>query len=266
MFASVNNTEENMEALNTPTGLAKLRKAGDTKRPPPIVTVYGTAGVGKSTFGANMPTPLFLDVEGGLGGLAVDSIRVESFGDVIQTLKDLHADQHGYKTLVIDTLDAFEPLLWAEASRRNGWSNIEEAGYGKGYIAAAELWRTQVIAGVQSLRDRHGMSILLLAHHQIRQFQSPTHETFDRYQLRLHKAAADLVVEFSDIVGFAHHDVRIKKETGGFNRTRARAIGDGSRILALEERPAAVAKNRFSMPAEIEFSAEAFLSALTKKD
>jgi hypothetical protein len=250
------------EPLTTPVGLAKLKKASQSTVPPPIVTVYGVAGVGKTTFAAQFPSALFLDSEKGLVGVKADSVPVDAYSDVLSTMKELVRDPQGYKTLVVDTLDAFEPLLWQEACRRNGWSSIEDAGFGKGYIAATDLWRSEIIAGAQAIRDRHGMTIVFLAHSHIRQFQSPSHESWDRYELRLHKQAAALITEFSDVVGFAHFDVAIKKENGGFNKVRARAIGDGSRVMLLEERPSAVAKNRFALPPEIEFSTTSFITAM----
>lgn len=248
--------------LTKPVGLAKLKRAEDHQTPPPIVTIYGTGGIGKSTFASEFPSPLFLDVESGLTGIKADRIPVETYGDVIETIKALLADPQGFKTLVVDTLDAFEPLLWAETARRNGWSSVEDAGFGKGYIAAADIWRTEVIGGLQALRSRQNFTVILLAHSQVKTFQSPQHENWDRYELRLHKSASALITEFSDVVGFASYDVKLKKENGGFNKTRARAIGDGSRLLLLEERPAAIAKNRFSLPDEIEFSAAAFIRAM----
>lgn len=248
--------------LNKPVGLAKLKRAADHATPPPIVTIYGTGGIGKSTFASEFPAPLFLDVESGLVGIKADRVPVETYSDVIETIKALLADAQGFKTLVIDTLDAFEPLLWTETARRNGWGSVEEAGFGRGYLAAADIWRTEIIGGLQALRARQGFTIILLAHSQVRTFQSPQHENWDRYELRLHKTASALITEFSDVVGFASYDVKLKKENGGFNKTRARAIGDGSRLLLLEERPAAIAKNRFDLPDEIEFSAAAFIKAM----
>ncbi len=40
---------------------------------PPRVLLYGPAGIGKTTFGASAPRPIFLPIEDGLGRIDVDS-------------------------------------------------------------------------------------------------------------------------------------------------------------------------------------------------
>jgi len=57
------------------------------------------------------------------------------------------AEQHDFATVVIDSVDWLEPLVWAKACRDNGWNSIEDAGYGKGYVAALNLWRQYIDAG-----------------------------------------------------------------------------------------------------------------------
>ena len=44
----------------------------------PRVLVYGVEGIGKSTFAAGAPSPVFIQTEDGLGSLAVDHFPVAS--------------------------------------------------------------------------------------------------------------------------------------------------------------------------------------------
>jgi len=42
---------------------------------PPIMTVYGVHGIGKTTFAAQAPSPVFVQTEDGLGTLACPHFR-----------------------------------------------------------------------------------------------------------------------------------------------------------------------------------------------
>jgi hypothetical protein len=101
---------------------------------------------------------------------------------------------------------------------------------------------------MNALREARGMTVIYLAHDEIRSFSDPERDSYDRYRLRLHKRAAEMVVEHADVVGFMNYVTTIRKEKGGFNRETAKASGSGQRTLHLAERPAFTAKNRFDMP------------------
>jgi hypothetical protein len=50
--------------------------------------------------------------------------------------------------------------------------DIESFGYGKGYLAALDTWRS-FLDGVNALRDERGMGVILIAHAEIKRFDSP---------------------------------------------------------------------------------------------
>src|SRR5512141_4050 len=106
------------------------------------VVAYGPEGVGKSTFGAGAPGAIFLGAEEGTAQLDVTRFpRPENWPEVFDALRVLTTEAHGYETLVVDTLDWLEPLIWAYCCQRDGMSNIEDYGYGKGYQVAVDEWR-----------------------------------------------------------------------------------------------------------------------------
>lgn len=245
-------------------GSLVIEKASDRKPRPPFVCVYGSEGIGKSTFAARFPHPLVLDLEDGLTGIAVDRVRITGYEPLVEALRSIHADPRGYQTLAVDTYDGMHGLIERELCRRNGWESIEDAGYGKGYVAAGEIER-RLITGLKALRDRHGIAIVVLAHAAIRATNDPQFEQFDRHELRVHRHAASALVEAVDLVGFAHFKTRTAKQDTGFRKSRVRALGDGERRLLVEGRPWAIAKNRFGLTGDIEFSAAALLAAITPK-
>ena len=173
-------------------------------------------------------------------------------------------EKHDYKTVVIDSLDHLEPLIWKKVCEDNNVKSIEQLTYGKGYTMALDLWR-DLLSGLRHLRDNQGMNVMLIAHHQIRKHADPEMEQIDRYEIKLHAKASALVQESCDLVLFAKHKVMVKKEDTGFGNTRARGISTGKRVLCTVETPAYVAKNRFGLPDEIDLSWGALTTAMKTK-
>lgn len=229
---------------------------------PPRVVVHGDGGVGKSTFAAGAYNPIFLPFEDGLSGLEVDAFPLlRSYQESVDALAALASEQHSYGTVVVDSLDWLEPLVWDKVARDNGKKSIEDIPYGKGYAEALPMWRT-FLDGLNHLREQRGMAVILIAHSQIKRFEAPDSEPFDRYEIKLHRGASAMVREWADIIGFAHHETAIKKDSNGFT-TRARGVATGRRLLRVVETPACVAKNRYSLPEVIPLSWDALLGAMT---
>jgi len=240
--------------------LDSIRRTSDTK--PPRTLIYSTHGMGKTTFAANAPKPIFIQTEDGEGSLEIDTFGIaQSYDDVISALNALGEGDHDYKTVVIDSLDHLEPLVWQKTCEAHGWDSIESPGYGKGYVEADVYWR-QIIWLLDALRNHKNMAVILTAHAQILKFESPEHEAFDRYDIKLHKRANGMVQELVDVILFANHKMHVLKEDQGFNKSRARGITTGERVMYTVEKPAFVAKNRYSLPEELPLNWQAFEEAL----
>ncbi|MCC2653087.1 MAG: hypothetical protein K0R61_744 [Microvirga sp.] len=220
---------------------------GSSALKPPIAFLYGIHGGGKTTFAAGAPKPVLAAVEDGVGLLDVPRWDIGSWSDMMEAIGALYGEDHDRQTFILDSLDAFEPHVWREACRKNGWANIEAPGYGKGYVAALELWR-ELLEGLRALRDERGMTIILIAHSVVKRFEAPDHDPIDRYQPKLHDRASALLQEQADVVGFLNYRVSIREKDEGFGKKATRGVGSGQRVLYLEERPAYLAKNRYSMP------------------
>jgi hypothetical protein len=223
----------------------------------------GVEGIGKSTFGAAAPKPVFLDAEGGTGHLDVQRFpRPTNLADVHEALRELTDGEHAFETLVVDTVDWLEPLVWQHICQRDNKADIEDYGYGKGYQAALDEWRP-LIAALERLEKARGMNIVLLAHTQLKTFKNPQGEDFDRYELKLHQKAGGLLKEWVKAVLFANFEqYAVKAEKDKNNKfARAKGISTGQRLIYTERDAAYDAKNRYALPPQIALNWEAFITA-----
>ena len=227
---------------------------------PPRILVYGSEGIGKTSLGATANAPIFLPTENGLSGhIDAQAFPVsKTYKEAIGYLTELATQEHDRKTLVVDSLDWLEPLIWDEICRFNAEKSIEKVGggYGKGYAMALELWR-EYLSILDYLNQEKEMMIIQIAHAQVKRYENPEMDAYDRYSIKLQDgkstSAAGLLIEYSDIVLFANHQVFVRKEEKVFNKERKIAVGGGARVLYTEERPAFKAKNRYGLPPELPF-------------
>jgi hypothetical protein len=221
------------------------------------VLLYGTEGIGKSTWGASAPSPIFLPVEDGTAHLDVARFpQPESWEEVIAAIDSLGEDKHDFKTLVIDTLDAAEAMLWSFMCKRDNQPDVEAYGYGKGYVAALSEWRI-FLARLEQLQRKTGMGLVMVAHSWIKTFKNPEGLDFDRYEMKLNPKASGLLREWSDDVLFAQYETLTLTDKA----KRTRGV-DGARVVHTERTAAWDAKNRHSLPETLPLSFDDFAAAM----
>jgi len=229
---------------------------------PPRVVIYGEHGLGKSTFAAGAPYPIFIPTEDGLGNLDVHAFPVaKSIDDVSEAIRSLITEDSEYKTCVIDSADWLEELIATHVAEEY---SEKERSFGRDSILIADEF-SKVLRGLDMLLSR-GMAIVVTAHAEVKRFDDPMGESYDRYRIKLQKRNASRLQEWADIVGFASHDSMIVKDGEGFSK-KNRAVETGHRVLRLSRTPAYDAKNRFGLPDELPLTWSALQTAIdTKKD
>lgn len=219
---------------------------------PQKVVIYGPEGIGKSTFAAQFPKPLFIDTEGSTSHLDVDRLpRPTSWQMLKQYIKDLKGDTMGYHTLVIDTADWAERLCEEAVCQSNGKVGIEDFGYGKGYTYVKEEFG-RLLDSLSDLIDA-GMNVVLTAHSIIRKFELPEETgAYDRYELKLGQKAgnqcAALAKEWADMVLFVNY-----KEIVITTKDNKKKVSGGKRVMYTAHNPCWDAKNRHGLAEELPF-------------
>ena len=239
---------------------------------PPRLLVYGTEGIGKSTLAADAPKPIFIQTEDGLSEISCNRFPLATTTDeVLVALDALAVEKHDFGTVVVDSFDWLERLIWDSVCRQYGVDSIEKAdgGYQRGYMHALVYWR-KVVDALNRLRTEKGMLVIALAHAKVEKFEDPESAPYDRYSPRLHKHAGALLTEWADAVLFATRKIRTETQDAGFGRARTIAVGvgkdGGERILRTVGGPSCIAKNRYGLPAELPLSWPALYAALVNKD
>jgi len=225
---------------------------------PPRLCVYGPHGIGKSTFGASCPKPIFVPTEDGLEGMEVDSFELSTTAaNFTEKLYYLLESEHKYRTVVIDSLDWLQKLIFDQVCEQSGVTDIAALPYGRGYVMAGNIWST-ILDALKRLNEEKRMLIVLLAHAKIEKFEDPERENYDRYNLDLQRAAAGMVSEWVDILGFAQYKIATVKNDKGFGQASVKAKSTGERLLNLTEKPAFTAKNRYGLPDSVALDWEPF--------
>jgi len=180
--------------------LDNIQTGRDAK--PPRIMIYGQEGCGKSTWCAAAPNAIFIQTEDGLGEIDTAKFPLsQTLDEVLACLKALADEPHDFQTVVLDSADWTERLIWDKVCQDFGVRSIEKAdgGYGKGYVHALTYWR-QIVGLLNTLRDKRGMIVIVIAHSKVERFEDPENSAYDRYTPRLHKSATSLLCEWADAV------------------------------------------------------------------
>lgn len=223
---------------------------------PPIITICGDAGAGKTRLAATLPNPIFIRAEDGMQSIpegerpdAFPVLRGAHAAEVVKALFDqliaLLREPHDYKTLVIDSVTALDELFTAEALEKDGKAKTLATALG-GYGAGVQYVSSQhhrVRKAAQLLNERRGMTVVFLAHADIETMRLPDQDDYQRWSLRLPQKSSPPYVDYCDIVGFIRQVSVVKGGEG----ERKRALSSQDRELIIYSGAAQVSKNRYGI-------------------
>jgi hypothetical protein len=220
----------------------KITKGKQTR--PQRVVIYGVESVGKTTFAAQFPNPLFLDIEGGTAHLETDRVEINSWAELNAALKEVANTD--YQTVVIDSADWAERLCVEELLASTKKTSIEDFGYGKGWVQVAERM-SRMLTALDSL-IAIGKHVVLLAHSKVQRVEPPDLMTaYDRYELKMSKQSSPLVKEWADELWFFRFKTKVVESENG----KAKGAGGKQRIILTTHSAAYDAKTRSGLAEEL---------------
>lgn len=235
--------------------LKKLSKPDGSR--PVICTIFGEAGMGKTTLAAMFPKPVFIRAEDGTQSLVGnDNVALfpvaMSSQDVLDQIESLATNEHDFQTLVIDSITQLATLIEGEivdADPKAKSINQADGGYGAGYNAAADRHRT-VRDWAGALAYDRGMNVVFIGHADTETLDLPDADPYARYTVRMHKKSLPSYTDNVDLVGFIRLETFIR---GGDNESK-RAISTGKREIICFPQAANVSKNRFGIDQPLAFT------------
>lgn len=215
---------------------------------PQKVVIYGPEGIGKTTFAAQFPDPVFIDTEGSTYHMDVKRTeKPQSWQQLMDQVKQIAGSPGICKTLVLDTADWAEMICTETICARFQKKGIEDFGYGKGYVFLQEEFGRLLNALTEVINA--GMNVVLTAHAKMRKFEQPDEMgAYDRWEMKLSKQVAPMVKEWADMVLFANYKTYVVAADDKGKKHKAQG---GKRVIFTAHHPCWDAKNRHNLPEEL---------------
>ena len=221
----------------------KLTITKGPRKAPVRAVIYGVEGVGKTSLAAQLPAPLFLDMEEGTTQLDVARAQIDTADELRNALTALAADAQGFQSIIIDSADWAERIACEALLKKSGKRSIEDFGFGKGFVMLAEEM-ARLLTACDTLVHR-GLHVVWIAHAKTSRVSPPDMiDGFDRYELKMAKQTAPLFKEWADLLLFANFETIIVKGNDG----RVKGEGGKRRLIYTERTAAWDAKNRYGLP------------------
>lgn len=262
--------------------MGMLAKAKKPTAKPPMLTIVGSPGTGKTTLGALFPKAIILPTEDGTAVFEnwadeaqpavlprLPKAAKDDAGNIVRSTKaalfelldELMREAHDYQTLVIDSATTLDTLFGAEIALRDGVGTVADAagGFHKGFAEVAS-WHAEFIYKCEQLRAMRGMAVVFLAHTGIKKIRNRPDAAADYSVFSLdmdNQALAHYVSQSDAVLYLKKEELVIGAETNRKGQTtkygRLTQTGDRKLITVGDGQVGYVnAKNRYGMPAELD--------------
>jgi hypothetical protein len=221
---------------------------------PLAVVLYGPSGVGKSSFCAQFPKPVFLcdTQEKGIVTLGkykrvpqVEVITVHDFHSVLRELVELRNSD--FETIVVESLTGVEKYCFKQVCSEHYDGNMASfMSYFQGPRTSARDEWPKLFDACESVVEA-GKNIIVTAHAHTKPFPNPEGPDFERWTPYCDKESWQVAHRWARCVLFYNYHYNISQEG-----TRKKVKSREQRFLFAEWQPTADAKNQYGLPALID--------------
>lgn len=168
--------------------------------------LYGAPKTGKSTLASQFEKPLFLATEAGLNALATYNVEIESWEKFLEACAEIAAGKHGFKTIVIDTVDNLFQLCSAYICKKNNIQHESELDWGKGWkLVKEEFARAVVKLSLQPY------GLVLISHAEPEEIKTRT-GTLTKWRPTMPKQAKEKILPMCDFVFYCAIELTVEGE------------------------------------------------------
>lgn len=223
---------------------------------PDRIVLLGESGIGKTTWASHAPEPIFVSYEHRYRGCnPARTPEIETYEQGFDFIEqELLKKKHGYKTLVIDTIDALQVRIWEHLCERNKWGSISQPEFFEGYNVAADVMR-EFVALLDRVRSRRGMQVVLLGHVAQATHRDPlSPHDWKRLVSSMDRRAWAVVERWADTVLLARFEMlpTVAKQTRTGKATKVIGTTETKRVVHTSKTAAWDAKNSYGLPPIIE--------------
>lgn len=211
------------------------------------VVLYGVEGIGKSTFAAQFPNPVFIDTEGSTSNMNVQRLDNPNSWQMLLDEVNYVKQSRICSTLIIDSADWAERICKEHLAVLGKWTDSNN-DYGAKYVALEKEFGL-LINKLSDLVEL-GINVVLTAHAKLKKKEEPDQMgAFDRYQLKMEDKTGAIVKEWADMVLFANYEMTVLTD----EKTKSKKATGGHRVMYATHYPGWDAKNRHGLPDKLPF-------------
>ena len=254
----------------------------------PRILVLGNEKIGKTSFacgcgfengeqvsvGANGPIVIPVKGEEGVDALKVGKFPTcSTYAGVLEAISVLYKEEHEYRTVVLDSASALNPIVEDYVCHANGQvDNIRKVkGFKTGEAAVTKCWRV-ITDSLDVLRNQKNMATIIVGHTKVRNHKNPEGDDYHVYDMDLDMSeVSELLKRWADVILFANNKVVVKKEGEDSTFSKAKRVANdvtgGKRFLFTKKTPSHPGGGRDiygHLPYEMELNWPVFQAAVAE--
>lgn len=161
-----------------------------------LILIFGQPKIGKSTFCASMPDPIFIATEAGLNSLEVYQLPVTNWAEFLEACGEVKSSDR-FSTVVVDTIDNAYVFCMEFVGEKYGFRHPSDLEYGKGWHLVQQEFKR--VIGKLSQGPR---GVVLVSHSQDVTLKTSTSE-ITKAVPTLSGKVRDFLLGLSDIILYA---------------------------------------------------------------